>query len=318
MKRIVFFLVLGLIGLNTGFGQIMPSNAAVILNPPSPVFLSDYYSIGSNSLQCVLNFTDFSEPSWDVRLKFTIESADLKISTSNNFKPVSPINVSPGVPLTLTGPEFYEYLAVQNLDLQGITAASLNQSGKLPEGLYEFCVEILDYETGIPLSLPGCATAYLFSEPPPVLLKPVCEDVVLPNNPQNIYFEWQIAGGASPQISLTSLYKLFVYEVTDENVDPYFAVQNNNALLVYESDFMNQTSQTMDFTTTLLTAGKKYVWRVRAVDEDEQDIYGNNGHSEWCWFYYGYPSDGILVLNAPADELVFGKLDQKSFCLGDQ
>ncbi len=313
MKRIVFFLVLGLIGLNTGFGQIMPSNAAVILNPPSPVFLSDYYSIGSNSLQCVLNFTDFSEPSWDVRLKLTIESADLKISTSNNFKPVSPINVSPGVPLTLTGPEFYEYLAVQNLDLQGITAASLNQSGKLPEGLYEFCVEILDYETGIPLSLPGCATAYLFSEPPPVLLKPVCEDVVLPNNPQNIYFEWQIAGGASPQISLTSLYKLFVYEVTDENVDPYFAVQNNNALLVYESDFMNQTSQTMDFTTTLLTAGKKYVWRVRAVDEDEQDIYGNNGHSEWCWFYYGYPSDGILVLNAPADELVFGKLDQKVF-----
>jgi len=226
--------------------QVMPSNVVVVLNPPSPILLADYYSVGSTSLQAVLNFTDFAEPSWDVRLKITIESADIKISTSDNFRPNSPLSITPGVPLTVTGADLYDYLAVQNLDLQGITAATLNQSGKLPEGLYEFCVEILDYQTGIPLSLPGCQTAYLFNEPPPIPLKPDCEEVVLPTDPQNIFFQWQIAGGASPTISMNSLYSLFVYQVMDDDVDPYFAVQNNNALLVYESDFQNQTSQTMD------------------------------------------------------------------------
>ncbi len=313
MRHRIYIVVLMLCFLSTGFSQVMPSNVATILTPPSPILLADYYSIGSTSLQATLNFTDFSEPSWDIRLRVTIESADVKLQTSDNFRPATPITITPGVPLIVSGPDFYEYLEVNNLELQGITAATLNQSGKLPEGLYEFCVEILDYETGIPLSLPGCATTYLFNEPPPVILKPECESVVLPTDPQNIFMEWQIAGGASPTISMNSLYKMYVYEVMDDDVDPYFAVQNNNALLVYESDFAAQLSKTLDFTTTILEAGHKYCWRVRAVDEDEQNIYSNDGYSEWCWFYYGYPENGVLEVNQPADEYVYSRNEQMIF-----
>lgn len=312
VKAVLFFMLL-FGSLVKGLGQIMPANTSVILAPPHPIFLSDYYALGSNSLQAVINFTDFSEPSWDIKLKVTIESEDIRISTSANFSPAIPITLTPGLPTTIQGDQFYEYLHINNVDLQGITPASLNQSGRLPEGLYNFCIEVLDFKTGTPLSLPVCNSAYLFMEPPPIVLSPECEGVVLPSNPQNVFFQWQIAGGASPIISSTSQYKLSVYEVTGENTDPYFAVQNSQALLVYESDFMSQLSMALDFNTALLVAGKKYTFRVRAVDADEQDIYANNGYSEWCWFYYGYPSNGVLATQSPIDEHVFGKYDQKIF-----
>ena len=316
MRNLRIKIVLVLVGLSlfvSNIAQIMPVNSSVILAPPHPIFLSDYYTVGSNSLQTVLNFTDFTETSWDVKLKVTIESADIRISTSPNFFPAIPITLTPGVPTILQGDDFYEYLHVNNVELSGITAASLNQNGKLPEGLYNFCIEVLDFKTGIPLSLPSCNSAYLFMEPPPVTLSPVCESVVHTSNPQIIFFQWQIAGGASPAISVTSKYMLSVYEVTEETADPYFAVQNSQALLVYESSFMNQMSLALDFNTALLVPGKKYTFRVRAVHAEEQDIYANHGYSEWCWFYYGYPSDGILTVSSPIDEHLFGKYDAKTF-----
>lgn len=307
-----WFILIGIIS----YSQQMPTSATVIMNPPHPVYLSDYYSFGSNYFQTILSLNDLNEPTWDVRLKVTIEGEGIVITTKPSFIPSLPITLTSGIPLTFQGADFAPYLDVNNVDLQGITAASLNQSGKLPEGLYQFCVEVLDYQTGIPLSNPSCATVFIFFEPPPVTLEPSCEGVVTPMDPQNIYFTWQIAGGASPTIALTSKYKLFLYEITDPNDNPYFAVENNHALLVYESDYLNQTSLSIDFgitTTSLLIPGKKYCYRIRAVDADEKNIYRNDGFSEWCWFFYGYPSDGHITITTPEDEHVFGKYENKSF-----
>jgi len=156
--------------LQSAQGQVKPANASVILNPPHPIFLSNYYGIGTNYLQTVINFTDFSETSWDVRLRITIESDDIKIQTSANFIPATPISIEPGVPLILSGDDLYEYLAINNITLNGITAATLNQNGKLPEGFYDFCVDVFDYNTGIPLAHQACNSAFLFMEPPQLKL----------------------------------------------------------------------------------------------------------------------------------------------------
>ena len=290
-----------------------PVSASTILTPPGSVILSDYYSIGSTSFQSILTFNDFAEISTDVRLKITIESSDIKIETKSSFIPVSQITLTPGVPLTLSGSDFYEYLNLPNVNLEGITYSALSSTGRIPEGFYNFCVEVLDYQTGVPVSLPGCASVYVFAQPPPIILAPICEEVVIPTDPQNIYFQWQMQGGASPQLTMGAKYKLYVYEVTDNDVDPYYAVVNNQALLVYESEFENLVSKSLDFSTTLLTAGKKFTFRVRAVDENESDVFLNNGYSEWCWFYYGYPDGGVIEINKPLKENVFSKTDQKLF-----
>lgn len=299
-----------------GNSQQLPVSATTILNTPHPVYVNEYYSIGSNALQGIVVLNDLNEPSWDVRLLVTIEGEGIKIKTKGNFLPSNPINLTSGIPLILEGSDFAQYLDVNNVDLEGITAATFNQSGKLPEGIYNFCIEVVDYISGVPLSLPSCAPAFIFFEPPPVTLQPECEGVVTPSDPQIVNFSWQIAGGASPTIAINSKYKLSVYEVTEEGSDPYFAVANNHALLVYESDFINQTQSQIDFgitSTTLLAPGKQYVYRVRAVDGDEKDIYRNNGFSEWCWFFYGYPHDGNLTISAPEDEHIYSKFESKSF-----
>lgn len=293
--------------------QVYPVSVSTILTPPGSVVLSDYYSTQSTSFQSILIFNDFSEISTDVSLRVTIESNDVKIKTKSNFISVSPITLTPGVPYTISGSDFYEYLNLPNVDLEGITYSALSNTGRIPEGYYNFCVEVLDYQTGIPLSRGGCGSVYVFAQPPPVILSPMCEQVVTPTDPQNIFFQWQMQGGASPTLTMNAQYKLYVYEVTDENVDPFYAVENNKALLVYESDYQNLLLKALDFGTTLLTRGKKFTFRIRAVDQNENDMFLNNGYSEWCWFYYGFPNKGKIELIKPINEQVFSKTAQKLF-----
>ncbi len=318
LKIFTFILLLPTAGL----GQ-MPTSVIVNLNPPSPLYIGEYYSFGSQALTAQLTLNDLQQDSWDVRLKVTIEGEGIKISTKQNFRPLNRITLFKGLTQIIEGDGFAEYLNVNNVDLEGITAASLNQSGKLPEGHYVFSVEILDYNTGIPLSFPDFKSAFIFFEPPPVTLQPACESVITPTDPVNLYFTWQIAGGSDPSIAMSSKYQLSLYEITEDSQDPYFAVENNHALLIYQSDFINQTSLSIDQTSmavslgtssiTSFTPGKKYIYRVQAKDEDEGGIYRNEGFSEWCWFFYGYPHDGNLAITTPADEYIFGKYDNKVF-----
>jgi len=299
-----------------GYSQFMPVGVNVIMNPPSSPFLSDYYSLESNAFQSFITLNDLNEPTWDVRLVVTVEGQGLVIETKRNYLPLQPITLMAGVPVIIQGADLTEYLNVNNVNLQGISAATLNQNGKLPEGLYNFCIEVLDYRTGVPLSTKSCGSAFIFYENPPILLVPASETALQPSDPQNIFFHWQMAGGASPTIAATSQYKLFVYELQDENENPYYAVQNSKALLIYESDFQQTTSQTIDFgmsNSAPLTPGKRYIYRVRAVDADLKNIYKNDGYSEYGWFFYGYPSDGILNINTPVDKHIFSKIENKTF-----
>ncbi|HEY0031010.1 MAG TPA: hypothetical protein VGC65_09650 [Bacteroidia bacterium] len=309
---IVALILLSLIGK----AQVMPVSATIVMNPPNSPFVSDYYSLESNAFQSYITLNDLSEPSWNVKLIIRIEGQGIVIETKRTFLPLQPINLISGVPLLIDGADLEPYLNVNNLNLQGISAATLNQNGKLPEGAYQFCVEVLDYQTGIPLSFRSCGTAFIFYENPPVLLAPACQVAIQPTDPQNVFFNWQMSGGASPTITANSKYKLFVYELQDENENPYFAVQNSKALLIFESDYQQSTSQTIDFgisNSAPLIPGKRYIYRVRALDAEEKNIYKNDGYSEYCWFFYGYPEDGELVVNTPADKYIFTKSQNKFF-----
>lgn len=306
---VVFFLSL------TTKAQIMPVGVNVIINPPSSPYIADYYSLESTAFQAFVTLNDLNEPSWDVRLIVRIEGQGIVIETKKSFIPNVPVNLISGVPQLIEGTDLAPYLDINNLNLQGISAATL-QNGKLPEGIYQFCIQVLDYQTGTPLSFDACGPAFIFLENPPILLVPSCEVSIQPTNPQNVYFHWQLAGGASPTIAATSKFKLFVYELQDESENPYFAVQNNKALLIFESEYQQSTSQTIDFgmsNSAPLVPGKIYIYRVRALDADEKNIYQNDGYSEYCWFYYGYPQDGIINLTAPADAHIFTKLENKMF-----
>ncbi|HEV7229939.1 MAG TPA: hypothetical protein VGO45_01345 [Bacteroidia bacterium] len=289
---------------------------SVIMTPPCSPFVSDYYSLGSTAFQAYVTLNDLNEPFWNVRLIVHIEGQGIVLETKRSYIPPQPINLISGVPLLIEGADFAPYLDVNHLDVRGISVASLNQRGKLPEGGYQFCVEVLDYHTGVSLSYRTCGSAFIFYENPPVLLAPASGVSIHPTEPQNIYFNWQMTGGSSNTVTATSLYKLFVYELQDENADPKFAVQNNKALLIYESDYQQSTSQTIDFGLSngvSLTPGKRYIYRVRALDANMKNIYKDDGYSEYAWFFYGYPGNGVLTANAPANAHIFTKTENKTF-----
>ena len=251
---------------------------------------------------------DFNEPSWDVYFSISIESQDIKLSTKPNFKPSIPTTIFSGVPKTLLGSDLYEYFDFNNITFQNIDASTINSTGNLPEGYYTFCVTVLDYRSGIPISTTSCNSAFLSLEQPPIIISPACETAIEPSSNPNIFFNWQMSGGSSPATTLNSTYKLFIYQITDDNTDYQSAVQNNKALKIFESDYLtvpNFIFNSSNPSFTNLQPGEKYVYRIRALDAQQNNIYNNDGYTEWCWFYYGYPEDGHISINHPVDNYIF-------------
>ena len=165
---ILTFLGLNIITMFSVFAQQFPATAVVTLGTPKPLYLSEYYAPGASALTATLVLSDFSVPSFNTKIRITIEGNNLKIRTKDSFLPVSPINLTPGVPAVLSGSDLQPYLAYENVDLlSGDPNAFIASGGKLPEGFYKFCVEVLDYRSGVAISREACAMANIFREQPP-------------------------------------------------------------------------------------------------------------------------------------------------------
>ncbi len=287
--------------------QVMPVNVNTFIKQPGSVFLSYYTGIGSEDLQVTLTFNDFNEVQGDVRLVITIEGEGLIIKTKKDFQPTQPISLTPGVPLTLSGPDLFPYLDLNNVELQGISYASINATGKIPEGMYNICVQAYEYNSGTEVSLPSCGMSVLSQEQPPVVLTPICGGVVETADPQIIYFNWQQGGGVDAVSALGSQYQFSLYEIINDQSNPLFAVQNGHGLLIYESPFQNENSISIDYNSVSLTPGKRYAFRIKVIDENGNNTYANNGYSEWCWFYYGYPENGTIPIVSPANNHSYTK-----------
>jgi hypothetical protein len=102
MKKKLFLLyAFVIVFFSSYFSQTYPFTINTILQPPSSPYLSDYFAIGSDKLTANVTFNDFNEPSWNFKLRLTIESNNIKIQTSPTFIPAQPITIYPGTPLLL-------------------------------------------------------------------------------------------------------------------------------------------------------------------------------------------------------------------------
>lgn len=314
MKKITL-LLLSLVCFSAFAQQLLPVNGNVVMPFPSPIFLFDYYATGSNDLQVTVQLNDLTKPSQQVKLQITIDDGTVLLETKQNYQPLTPIVLSAGMPQTLMGSDLFDALNVNNLNLSGISAAYLNaNAGKLPEGQYNFCVTVLDYNTGKPLSNPSCASVFLQLEQPPIIVSPTCESRIKPSTPQVVRFNWQLAGGGQPSLTGFNTYELELYQIMDTTGTDYQnAVINSKAVEVYRSGATNLNNLTLDFSTVLLVPGEKYVYRIKASGPQGKETFQNNGYSEWCWFSYGYPTNGVINIQAPFEGKQFNKTEQKVF-----
>ncbi len=305
-KPLLLYGILFLAWLSTGYsalGQVYPSTVHVQLKPPHSRYLSDYYAPTADNLKVTLVFNDYTEPFWEIKLRMRIESSSVHIQTVQGYTPQQPITMIPGVPLALSGPELENYFDYRNINLQGISVQSLQQNGRLPEGLYTFCFEVLDYNTGKVLSRKSCANVWLTLSDPPRIISPACGATLSPQVTQH-NFQWQLFNTPVPNAAGME-YKLFVYEMPDPNGNPLTALTNGNFLQVFESDYLQTPYFLYDLAAPLLEPGKRYFYRVQAIDPEGKTTFKNHGFSEVCSFYYGYPENGTIKLVEPAEGKVF-------------
>lgn len=288
--------------------QRFPASLTTGLTPPYSLYLDDIVEPGSDALVANIVFNDFDEPSWRFRLRLTIESQDIRLQTRPGFIPSGPITAFPGELVQFTATDWSEYFNYNNLIIEGPGVDEFYEKGRLPEGFYRFCLEVLDYETGEPLSRTSCAEAWLRLKDPPRLNSPACGSFVDPRQVQ-FNFIWQLFNSQSIESQLGTTFELTIWEQLDMQADPLSAVPNGQALQVYQSGILSASTFPYGLTEPLLERGKRYIYQVRALDADGRDTYKNQGFSEFCNFFYGWPEGGNVELLFPEEDGGFRKRD---------
>lgn len=284
------------------FGQIYPSGITTTMYQPYTIFLDEYANPLNPKIKATVVFTDFTEPSWNMYLKLKITGPNFTLESKPGIKPPQAFNVIPGVPFEISGADLDWYFNNDNLNFSGMTRAQLEaNNNRLPEGFYTFCFEVLDYETNRKISLPACGSAYLALNDPPLVIAPVCGNAIENLNQQNILFQWQIAN-TNGNLNVSSLnYQIDIYEVNNSYSNPQTAIINNQALPIWQSQPISQNSYLYGPAEPPLEKGKRYVFTVKAIEQGKSQI-KNNGYSQACWFYYGYPEGGTIQLIALPDQ----------------
>lgn len=294
-----------------------PATVNPVLNPPYSLFLEDYTDPNLQLLLANVIFNDFNESSWTFKLNLRISSSDggILLQTRSGFTPSQPITLVPGELRQFTSTDWIEYLNLNNISVSGNGARQLTGKGRLPEGLYEVCIQIRDFETSEPLSPYSCTSAWIQLDNPPLITSPICGQYLDPKSAQ-IPFQWQLFSRDSPNNRLGTEFSFHLYEMTDQNSNPQNAVRNGQALKIFEAQNINHPNFLYSLSEPALEKGKEYIFQVRASDLDGKDRYKNNGLSEFCNFYFGWPKGGNIPLVEPKKDAYIGKKDVPTLVWG--
>ncbi|MTI27036.1 fibronectin type III domain-containing protein [Fulvivirga kasyanovii] len=287
IKRIFisFFLLLATVSI---YGQTYPVQATTTLIPPYSVYIADYVAVGSERLALNIFLADINRPELNVRLRLKIEGQGIKIETKPEYLP-QPLTLRGGVPERLTSADLAALFLPENLNFQGITRQQFERSGALPEGLYQFCFEVLEYNRGVKISNSACAMAWLILNDPPIINLPRNGEKLKAQEPQYVTFQWTPRHTGSPNSAFLTEYEFSLVEVWPDNRNP------NDAILttppIYET-VTQSTTLIYGPAETPLVPGRRYAFRIRAksmVGIDELNLFKNNGYSQTHTFVYGDP-----------------------------
>ena len=290
-------LVIALLALDQqGQAQNRPVTSTLQITPPYSVYLADYARPGSEQMQLYLLLRDLTEPAYDVRLRLTIEGSGIRLQTDPNFLP-PPITLEGGSPLIVSGQDLAPYLDSRHLLFSGITRQAYEERRALPEGFYQFSVEVLDYRrSDRVLSRAATFMAWLTLNEPPRITAPICGSTQPLQEPQHLLLQW-IDGGNASVGSLSTEYELTLVEVFPQERNVEDAIRSSVPLL---QTVTTQTSYLYGLTDAALIPGQKYALRVRAIDTEGRAMFKNQGYSEVCSFTYAEgdplaPPDGIRI-----------------------
>ncbi|NBP68310.1 MAG: hypothetical protein EBU52_06155 [Cytophagia bacterium] len=297
MKKLLPILFFLLSCCHVALSQDYPVQVTTIVTPPYSLYLSDYASPESNTLQVMLQLKELDRPEYRVKLRITIEGQGISLRTKATFVPRA-IVLQGGVPEMLTGADLSAYLNPNNMDFLGTTQQAFMRTGMFPEGFYTFKVEVLDYVRNVVVSNAGVGNAFIILNDPPLINLPFNNDKVVATDPQNIIFSWTPRHTASPNAAFSTEYEFTLVELYPENRNPNDAIRAANSIYTTTT---SATSLNYGIIEPLLIPGRKYAFRIRAYDVSGKDLFKNNGYSEVNVFQFGDAC--VAPLKVKADPL---------------
>ncbi|MDR1974544.1 MAG: hypothetical protein LBQ31_07720 [Bacteroidales bacterium] len=310
MKKFILLFCTLLISISVVAQTRYPVTVSSFYIKKTSPFISDYLSSPTEYINLSLIFNDLQEPSLEVYLKISIESSSVKMTTSQTFIPPLPVIIYPNEIVTLSDEELTPYFNPLNMTCSGITQEELLRGKVLPEGFYTFSVKIFERNSGKEVSGVSRQTVLIKQFEPPILRTPSISSLILTEIPE-IFFSWN-------QPMLTELqqfnpyYNLFLYEIPSFETRPEQAI-SGSGILIFKSEDISDFSFRYGISELPLTVGKRYAWRVQAKTSDKKELIKNDGFSTVGWFYYGYPSDGKIILNHPSNGAIMRKTDVPLF-----
>ena len=279
-----------LLQVTPSVAQVYPVQATLQLTPPYSLYLNDYVASGTERLALNVFLADVARPELSVRFRLKIIGQGITIETKAGYIP-PPVSIQGGVPLRLISTDLADYFNANNLEFQGISKREYERKGQLPEGVYQFCFEVLEYNRGVKISNTACATAWMILNDPPMINLPRQNEKLKAQSPQNVLLQWTPRHTGSPNSAFATEYDVAIVEVWPSTRNPNDAILTSP--LIFET---TTTSTTVVYgpAETPLEPGRRYAFRVRArsiAGVDQLDLFKNNGYSEVFTFVYGDACD---------------------------
>lgn len=293
MEKIALSFTLVWLRLGLLLGQPYAVDATLQLRAPVTPYLEDLTQAIPSPLQLTLFLNDDDEQAYPVRLHFSISGQGINIRTPTDISP-PPILLDYGIPIQLSGAELIDYFLPEQLEFQGITPIQYSQNGgRLPEGIYNICVQVLDYQRfqGAPISNQSCQVVEMAELQPPQILAPY--GAVQKAQAQNLLFQWlpQHIGNFPTQYTLR-LWEmrpgLSLTQVRQQTLPIFEQVVGPSTTFLYGLD------------APPLLPGTNYLVQVQVEDLLAQHHFTNNGHSELVQFTYGVVASNNTAI-APDD-----------------
>jgi hypothetical protein len=266
--------------------QVFPVQVTTQLVPPYSPYLTDYTSAGSQKLMLQIRLNDPTVTDYNVKLRFIIEGVGITIRTRQTAVVPAITLQGGGVPQTFFGEDLEEYFRVENLDFAGLSRREYQRTAKLPEGIYRFSVEVLDFNRSIVVSNKSSATAWIILNDPPILNLPRKDTKLKILDPTNIVFSWTPRHRGSPNSAFTTEYIFRLVEVWPATRNPYDAFLTQPVLFETTTD---QAQLIYGPAEPALIPGRRYAWQVQATDTEGRDLFKNSGRSEVFVFDFGDP-----------------------------
>ncbi len=283
--RLVLCLLLFALGITNVHAQQYPVTASTQIIPPYSVYLPDYAVAGSDKLRVILVQNDLTLPSYNIRLRMTVEqNGTVIMRTAAMFNP-KPLSLSAGIPTIIGGIDLADYLNPANIEYSGgFSRDQYEKTRSLPEGAYRISFTAYDYSRPqVQVSNMGSNVFFFRKSDPPLLNLPICNSRVEKLDPQFVSFNWSSRNSPNPLPGSGTEYVFSLYEVRPAGSNPDYILRSAKPIytLVTQSNTIVYGPGEPQLRDSM-----QYVWVVQARDKSGRDMFSNQGLSQSCTFTY--------------------------------